>query len=72
MRNHCDPPTAGLVVSAEAEVESTSDKSSVVAFFLPAPGLEPPAECPGAFLLPEGLPGAIFHSSSCTTQGGWW
>jgi hypothetical protein len=59
------------VVFTEAELESTSDKSSAVAFFLPAFGLEPPAECPGAFLLPEGLPGPIFHSSSCKVQEGW-
>jgi hypothetical protein len=72
MREHCDSPTAGVGVFTEAELESTSDKSSAVAFFLPAFGLEPPAECPGAFLLPEGLPGAILHSSSCTIQEGWW
>lgn len=56
----------------EAELEITSDESSAVAFFLPAVALEPPAECPGAFLVPGGLPGAILHSSSCRVQGGWW
>lgn len=54
------------------ESKGRSGELVALPLFLPAFGLEPPADCPGAFLLPEGLPGAIIHSSIHKEQRGWW
>ncbi len=52
-----DLPEAAVV---EVGVKSGGG-SLILALFLPALGLEPPAQCPGAFLLPRGLPEAIMY-----------
>jgi hypothetical protein len=68
-------PPLSLIFGVPGWADDTGDTADIIPSsfcigFLPEPALNPPAECSGGFLVPEGLPEGILSDGSSSTEVG--